>query len=134
LPELPPAVAAAFSSEVATATPTPRSPFIPAAAWPVTVHRNSYLPARESGPVSVADCPCFSSFVDFPKQAFVAPAAPGTGIVQTLKLWNATPMFVTLKVIVPVGTIEVFDSLKASSEGLPAITVITLTLLLVEWL
>src|SRR4051794_38701947 len=28
----------------ATATPTPRTPFIPAAAWPATAQRNSYLP------------------------------------------------------------------------------------------
>ena len=63
----------------------------------------------------------------------MAPAAVGTGIVQTLKLWNATPRFVTLKVIVPTGTFEVFDSLKASSEGLPAMTVMTVALPVAEW-
>ena len=82
--------------------------------------------------MSVADCPCFRTGVAFPKQEFLAPAALGTGIAQTLKLWNATPRFVTLKMTVPAGTIEVFVSLKASSEGLPAITLITLTLPLAE--
>ena len=49
--------------------------------------------------------------------------ALATGFEQIRKLWNATPWFVTLKVIVPGVTIEVFDSLNASSEGLPAVTV-----------
>src|SRR5260221_1421679 len=36
-------------------------------------------------------------------------------------------MFVTLKVIGPAGRAENFDSLKASSLGLPAVTVTTVT-------
>src|SRR5579872_4237730 len=54
---VPPAWTAVTSSELATATPTPRSPFIPAAACPGTVQRNSYLPARVNLTVSVCDCP-----------------------------------------------------------------------------
>ncbi len=34
-------------------------------------------------------------------------------------------MFVTLNVIVPAGIDEVFESLNASSEGLPAVAVMT---------
>src|SRR5437870_5327174 len=78
--------------------------------------------------VKVAVCPCFRIGVAFPVQASATSVALARGFAQSLKLWNATPMFVTLKVIVPAGTIEVFDSLKASSEGLPAVTVMTLTL------
>jgi hypothetical protein len=44
-----------------------------------------------------------------------------------LKSWPPRPMFVTLKVIGPAGSAENFDSLKASSLGLPAVTVTTTT-------
>jgi hypothetical protein len=105
----------------------PSSPFIPAAACPVTEQRNSYLPAFERVSVSVADCPGFKLGVFFPVQEGLAAAALATGFAQILKSWYATPMFFTLKVIVPAGINELFDSLKASSEGLPAVTVMMVT-------
>src|SRR5690348_16109273 len=118
-----PAADADFSSEPETATPMPMSPFMPAAACPLTVQRNSYLPVLEIVTVSVAESPWCSSFVVLPEQELLARLALATGFEQIRKLWNATPWFVTLKVIEPGFTIEVFDSLNASSEGLPAVTV-----------
>ena len=85
------------------------------------------MPLFESVTVSVADWPCFKIAVAFPVQEFFAAVALATGFAQILKLWNATPMFVTLNVTVPAGTIELFDSLKASSEGLPRVTVMAVT-------
>jgi hypothetical protein len=46
-----PTTAADFGTE----TPTPIKPFMPAAAWPGTVQRNSYFPAFVSVSVRVAD-------------------------------------------------------------------------------
>ena len=69
--------------------------------------------------------------VAFPTQLFFAVLNVleiKTGGVQILKSWKASPMFVTLKVVVPAGSAENFDSLKASSVGLPAVTVTTFTL------
>src|SRR4051812_21211902 len=123
-----PAVAAVFCSEAATATPMPMSPFMPACACPLTVQRNSYFPLLEIVTVSVVLSPCLRIFVVLPEHALVAASALATGFVQTRKLWNATPMFVTLKVIVPAATIDVFESLNASSDGLPAVTVMTVVL------
>src|SRR4051812_12802525 len=77
--------------------------------------------------VSVADCFGFKIAVFLPAQAFFALAAVATGFVQMTKLWNATPRFVTLKVTVPAGTIDVFDSLYPSSVGFPAVTLMTVT-------
>src|SRR5581483_5930634 len=121
--ELPAAEAGALACAAVSATPTPMRPFMPAAAWPATVQRYSYLPLFVSFTVSVALSPWCRIFVTLPTQAFFARLA--TGAVQSLKSWKATPWFVTLKVIVPTGRFENFDSLKASSVGLPAVTVIT---------
>ena len=117
--------AAILSCATVTGTPTPSSPFIPAAACPLTVQRNSYSPFFEKVTVSVADWPWWRTAVALPTHAFFAAEGLATGVVQTLKLWKATPRFVTLNVTVPVGIIEVFESLKASSDGFPGVTVIT---------
>src|SRR5262249_43467359 len=53
---------------------------------------------------------------------FFADAAVATAFVHSLKLWIPAPPFVTLKVIRPAGSFENFDSLKASSVGLPMVT------------
>ena len=52
------------------------------------------------------------------------PAIIVVGVVQISKSCCATPPFVTLNVTFPAG-IDVFESLNASSEGLPAVTVMT---------
>src|SRR5438045_588794 len=49
--------AAAGEVDAEMLTPTPSSPFMPAAAWPGTAQRNSYLPFFETITVSVADWP-----------------------------------------------------------------------------
>ena len=109
-----------------TLTPIPMSPFIPPAACPGTEQRNSYFPFFVNTIVSVAFCPCLRIGVALPTQLFFA--VLDTGSLQILKLWKANPMFVTLKMVVPAGSAESFDSLKASSVGLPAVTVTTFTL------
>src|SRR5579862_8743092 len=118
-------VAGAAATGADAATPTPIRPFIPAAAWPLTSQRYSYFPLFVSFTVRVAVSPWWSSFVTSPTHAFFVRLVTGT--VQSLNVWNATPWFVTLKMIVPTGRLENFDSLKASSLGLPAVTVTTAT-------
>src|SRR5262249_12495763 len=108
-----------------TATPIPRSPFMPAAAWPGTAQRYSYLPFFKNTTVIVAVCPCFRVTVDLPVHEFLA--VVDTGTEQTLKLWKASPRSVTLKITVPPGRFENFESLNASSEGFPAVTVTVVT-------
>src|SRR5579871_1166381 len=101
----------------------PIRPFMPAAAWPGNVQRNSYVPVADSVTVIVWDCPPCSSFVTFclPTQAF---GAVVVAFRQMAKVWAIFPAFVTLNTTVPAGTFENFESLNASSEGLPAMTVI----------
>src|SRR5262249_25300306 len=101
--------------EAATATPTPISPFVPAAAWPGTVHRNSYLPFLERTTVRVADSPGLSTFVRLPRQAFLALLE--VGVVQSSKPCFAVPAFVTLKMIVPAGSDENLESATAWAEA-----------------
>jgi hypothetical protein len=71
------------AGEAATVTPTPSSPFIPAAACPMTEHRYSYFPTFVNVTVSVAACPDLSIAVALPTQAFFAELA--VGVVQILK-------------------------------------------------
>src|SRR3954453_9361861 len=76
--------AAGVVSLAATLTPTPIRPFIPAAAWPATEHRNAYLPLLVRVTVRVADSLRFSCFVFLPMQLF---DARETGFRQILKSW-----------------------------------------------
>jgi hypothetical protein len=108
-----------------TATPTPSSPFMPAPAWPGTGQRNSYVPVLLRTTVMLCDWPLLSSFVAFPTHEFAFELV--AGVVQILKMWPTAPAFVTLNVSEPAGRFENFESLKASSVGLPAVTVITVT-------
>src|SRR5581483_388201 len=75
--------------------------------------------------VSVADLPAASRGVTLPTHAFFVALA--LAVVQSLKSCDTAPLLVTLKVIVPIGRFENFESLKFSSVGLPAVTVITVT-------
>src|SRR5579862_1447993 len=67
-----------------TVTPAPTRPFMPFAAWPETVQRNSYLPFVLNVTVIVCDLPGASTFVAMPTQAFFDAAV--VAVVQTLKL------------------------------------------------
>jgi hypothetical protein len=49
------------------------------------------------------------------------------GTRQITKSWLIFPAFVTLKITVPAGILEIFESLNASSDGLPAETVMVVT-------
>ena len=81
---VPPLVVVGGLGAGATATPKPMSPFIPAAAWPGMLQRNSYLPAFLIVTVNDADCPGFRVFVTLPTHVFFA--AVFTGAVQNLKV------------------------------------------------
>jgi hypothetical protein len=66
-------------------------PFIPAAAWPGTVHRYSYVPAFATVTVSLADWPGeISAGIFLPAQT-VAVAA-GTAFVQSSKSCGRLPL------------------------------------------
>ena len=62
----------------------------------------------------------------FPLQVFLATVFTGT--VHTLKSWLIAPPFVTSNVTLPAGIWEIFDSLKESSDGFPAVTLMTVSL------
>ena len=96
---------------------------MPALACPGSVHRYSKLPFFVKTNVSDVDCPGCNIFVTFPTQAFVG--AFGTGLVQTLKSCTSLPAFVTLNVTVPIAGTDFFESLNASSDGFPAVTLMT---------
>ena len=84
------------------------------------------MPLFVSVSVKVADCPVGSIFVALPTHEFAELLV--TGLVQILKLCVTLPAFVTLKVTVPVGSADDFDSLNASSDGFAIVTVMTVTL------
>jgi hypothetical protein len=86
---------------------------------------NSYLPLALKVTVMTADFPGWIFFVPVPVHvlAFVVAA----GLAQTLKSWTTLPLLVTLKVTLPTGSDDSFDSLNASSEGCPAVTLTTVT-------
>src|SRR5258705_10587809 len=82
------------------ATPTANFPFMPAFAWPVSVHRYCTRPFFENLTVSLADWPGPSIFVTLPAMK---------------KLWVIFPLFTTLKVtVVPTGT-DFLDTVKENS-------------------
>src|SRR5581483_7046116 len=56
-----------------------------------------------------------------PLPAHVSAAALVDGLLHSLKVCGIAPLFVTLNVTEPCGTVFV-DSLKPNSEGLPAVT------------
>ena len=76
--------------------------------------------------MSAADCPGLSTAVFLATHAFFALLF--TVPAQTPKLCATPPAFFTLNVIGPGGSSENFDSLRASSDGLPRVTVTTVTL------
>src|SRR5258708_33363571 len=82
---------------------TEKLPLMPAAACPETVLRYAYVPLLEKATCNVVDCPGASSRVVFP---------------AILKLWGLLPLFVTVKITVPIGTLLLesvnFDSVAAT--------------------
>ena len=106
-------------------TPTPSSPFIPAAAWPGNVQTNSYVPVLLRVTFSVADLPDCSNGVVLPTHEFAFAVA--LGFVQISNVCAIFPALLTEKVTVPAETSEVFDSLNPSSDGFPAVTTIVVT-------
>src|SRR5581483_2268754 len=88
------------------ATPTANLPFMPAWAWPGSVHRYANWPFFGNLTVSFADWPGASDFVFFP---------------AILKSWLILPLFTTLKTTVePAGT----DRFENVNENSRAVTVI----------
>jgi hypothetical protein len=83
---------------------------MPAAAWPGTVHRYGYFLAFLNVTFSVADFPGAISGVFFP---------------VILKSCLTVPLFVTLKVTAPLGTVF-FESVNLNSDGFAAVTVTVL--------
>ena len=81
-------------------------PFIPAAAWPGSVHMNGNFPAFLKVTLSVAVLPALIDAVFLP---------------AILKSWLIVPLFVTLNVVTPF-TIVFFERMKWNSVGLPAVT------------
>jgi cyclic pyranopterin phosphate synthase len=87
---------------------------MPPAAWPVTVHRNGYLPALLIVTSNVWDLPGFSRIVFLP---------------AILKSCSRLPLFVTLNAMAPFAA-DVAESLNFSSDGFPAVTVTAVLLAL----
>jgi len=95
---------------------------MPAAAWPVTEQRNSYMPFFLKVTVTVADWPGWRTFVATPVQLFALKLV--AGLAQILKSWKPRPPSVILNSTgLPTGRFEYFESLNASSDGFPAVTV-----------
>ena len=101
-------------------TPMPRVPFMPAAAWPGTVHRYSYVPFLRPT-IMRPDFPGARSGVTVPTHEF---DVPPVGLAQILNECEICPSFLTSNTTVPAGTIF-SESSNSNSEGFPAVTVIT---------
>src|SRR3954466_14936554 len=71
--------------------------------------------------MSVCDLPGLSRLVPLPVHEL---RTTPLGVAQILKSCTTFPLFVTLKTTLPAGIIETFESLNASSDGLPATTLI----------
>src|SRR5687768_2699287 len=79
---------------------------MPAAAWPGSVQRNAYFPAFRNVARRMAVLPDVSRLVFLP---------------TILKSWATLPLFATLNVTAPLGTVR-FESVNRNSDGLPAVT------------
>lgn len=91
---------------------------MPAAAWPATVHRYSYVPFLVKWTLSFVDAPGLTSTLVVPAQAL---AKPPFELEQTLKSCGIVPLLMITNVVVPNGT-DVFESVNLNSEVLPALT------------
>jgi hypothetical protein len=78
---------------------------------------------------SRAEAPCFATVTDFPGQEL---ASVSSGFVQTLKLWDACPLFVTVNTIAPARSFDDFESLTETSVGAPTVTEIVVFAVLVR--
>ena len=95
---------------------------MPAAAWPGTVQRYSYLPVFVRFTTSVALLPAAIIGVALPAHAV---AVPPLLLEQTLKSCGRVPLFVTLKVTEPCFTLFV-ESLNENwfAAGIETLTVV----------
>src|SRR5581483_11954204 len=97
---------------------TVRMPFIPAAAWPGTVQRYSYLPGFVTVTFSVAVFPGATIGVTLPAQ--LVPVPPLL-LEQSLKSCVSAPLFENLNVSAPCVT-ELFESTNLKSLLLLTVT------------
>src|ERR1700733_9068873 len=103
---------------------------MPFCACPGTVQRYSYLPALANVIANVAVLPDAICAVALPAQAFgvIVPLL----LEQNFRSWGRTPLLTNLKSTSPCLT-DFAESVKANSDGLPAVTVIVVAAFAAGW-